>query len=392
MMRIDNVLIDDLALQFNTGGISRLWRNMFQVLDDLDIAKEYGINLIVLNRSGSLTFKNITSFPFQSYNPMFPAADRRVLSAVAEDLHAKYFVSTHFTFSESTPNLSFLYDFIPEKFNFTNLNRGWLERMLSIASASAFLSISKSTMKDLAAFYPETESKPSSLAYPGIDTELFTRSDDNDILSFRKQMNLEKYFVFVGTKYGQGNYKNFSLVCDSLKNVKDKSLGFVIVGGEKINAKDQKILRKAGVQTRELQLSDSELVKCLSAAEGLIYPSLYEGFGLPVLEALAVGCPVITTKSSSLVEVVGNFGNFISGVDAGELAKLLDSGIHQKMRDRTRQHGPAYAKTFSIKNMAMTFCKVLRESIDTTDLKVFEKDIKDFKSYTDSVIFLQGRM
>ncbi|MEM1173014.1 MAG: glycosyltransferase [Cyanobacteria bacterium P01_H01_bin.35] len=85
-----------------------------------------------------------------------------------------------------------------------------------------------------------------------------------------------------------------------------------------------------------LNLNEQELSICYSDAIALVYPSLYEGFGLPIIEAMACGCPVITTRESSILEVAGKAAYFISGRDENEMAeailKIKDSNLREKLK------------------------------------------------------------
>jgi len=86
-------------------------------------------------------------------------------------------------------------------------------------------------------------------------------------------------------------------------------------------------------------IPDEELPSLLSAAEIFVYPSLYEGFGLPPLEAMACGVPVVASNSSSLPEVVGDAGLVVDPLNVGELAAamwraLTDSALRGQLRAR----------------------------------------------------------
>ena len=106
-------------------------------------------------------------------------------------------------------------------------------------------------------------------------------------------------------------------------------------------------------------VDDDALPDLYGGAEALCYPSRYEGFGLPPLEALACGCPVLCSRSSSLPEVVGDAGILLpfddSGAWAHALAKLLPAPA---ILARWRERGPARAALFSWERAARETLKV----------------------------------
>ena len=79
---------------------------------------------------------------------------------------------------------------------------------------------------------------------------------------------------------------------------------------------------------------DVLLARLYRFARALVYPSLYEGFGIPPLEAMSAGCPVLTSNSSSLPEVVGNAGEYFDPTDEGQMAMVIDKVINSDERRR----------------------------------------------------------
>jgi len=97
-------------------------------------------------------------------------------------------------------------------------------------------------------------------------------------------------------------------------------------------------------------------------AELFIYPSLYEGFGLPPLEAMACGCPVITSNTSSLPEVVGDAGIMVDPYDVNEIAKAIDLVLsNENLRNEMIEKGLKQAKKFSWRKTAEETLKVYED-------------------------------
>ncbi|HEX8887736.1 MAG TPA: glycosyltransferase family 1 protein [Pyrinomonadaceae bacterium] len=94
-------------------------------------------------------------------------------------------------------------------------------------------------------------------------------------------------------------------------------------------------------------IKEHELLSLYQKAQCLFFPSLYEGFGLPVLEALACGLPVASSRTSSLPEVGGEFSTYFNPCDIDEMAKSLYKTLHEPMDYAARMSRHAYARTFS---------------------------------------------
>ena len=108
---------------------------------------------------------------------------------------------------------------------------------------------------------------------------------------------------------------------------------------------------------------DDETLACLyTGASVFVFPSLYEGFGLPILEAMACGCPVICSNAASLPEVVGKAALQIDPTDAEGLARALDIVLtDSKLRQSLIQQGIERASQFSWKETAVKTLEVFRK-------------------------------
>jgi hypothetical protein len=121
-----------------------------------------------------------------------------------------------------------------------------------------------------------------------------------------------------------------------------------------------------------LQLSDEELRAAYSGAVALVYPSIYEGFGLPVLEAITCGCPVITCPNASIPEVAGEAALYVNDDDVNGMANALCDIQKPDVRNSLTVAGLEQAKNFSWSNMARIVSSTL---IDATLLPLKLNDV-----------------
>jgi glycosyltransferase involved in cell wall biosynthesis len=110
-----------------------------------------------------------------------------------------------------------------------------------------------------------------------------------------------------------------------------------------------------------MKLDDRDLRAIYSGAIALIYPSLYEGFGLPIVEAIACGCPVITCRNSSLSEVAGDAAIYVDEYEITEMIQALEQVQIPEIRQKLIQLGLEQSKKFSWKNQ-LKYCNKLNEN------------------------------
>lgn len=173
------------------------------------------------------------------------------------------------------------------------------------------------------------------------DNKVFYPRSPVEVGVFLKQHTLpERYFLFVGSGDPR---KNMDVIPEALEKA---GLEAPLVAAGWSGWSDWEVSKKVIPLG---YVSDDELARAYSGALAMIFPSSYEGFGLPVLEAMACGCPVVTTREASLPEVAGDGVIFMKGPrDVDDLAGILkdlaaDPGIRQRLIDK----GLAQAREFS---------------------------------------------
>jgi glycosyltransferase involved in cell wall biosynthesis len=385
------LIFDDIFLVHGTSGIARYWKSVFLEWSKSDLPETLNVEIVILNRSGHLSelgFESI-NFPRVGIGHDYAAEDRRLIEKMCESIEADVFLSSYYTFSLGTPTIGFVYDFIPERKGLLDQHWSWLERHISIYASRAFIGISESTIKDLTSLYPWVERSDCSVALPGVNHDVFRRRTTGEIRKFKNQYGINNYLVIAGHRGDSKHYKNFHLILESVKLGHLKDFDLVLTGGEPVTELETQILRDKGVRTVRLELTDDDLAVCFSGADAMVYPSLYEGFGLPPLESLAVGTPVVTTQFSSLPESVGNLSKSISGDDPEELAAQIENATKTKWKEFIQTEGPRWASAFQ---WTRTADEILRNIVDrhaAGRIRTHPEVISRLKEYNEGVRLLQ---
>lgn len=167
-----------------------------------------------------------------------------------------------------------------------------------ILESDHIIAISDSTKRDILRFYPEIDQSKISVIY------IASNMQKNNNLQLRS-MFPAKYVLFVGQRKGYKNFKNFCVaVKDILKS--DNDLEVVCTGGGSFSEAEIESFEKFKNRFHQINCDDELLSAAYTFAECFVFPSKYEGFGIPTLEAFACDCPVVLSNSSSMPEIGGD--------------------------------------------------------------------------------------
>ncbi|HEX9896648.1 MAG TPA: glycosyltransferase family 1 protein [Dehalococcoidales bacterium] len=231
----------------------------------------------------------------------------------------------------------------------------------AIQKAEHVIAVSENTKKDLMRFLKIPDEKIT-VVYNGVNHEVFKPNAHS--------ISLSTYILYVGSERPRKNLERLLEAFVLLKKSPDfADLKLIKVGSAgRSDAFRQTTLRKIkelGLEREVIfidQITDDRLVEYYSSARALVYPSLYEGFGLPVLEAMACGCPVITSNVSSLPEVAGDAAFLINPYDVrdicGAIARLLTDG---SLRKEMAVKGKERSKIFSWEKTAEQTMSLYRQ-------------------------------
>jgi glycosyltransferase involved in cell wall biosynthesis len=187
----------------------------------------------------------------------------------------------------------------------------------AIERADAIICVSKSTKKDLLTYYPNVVNK-AFVVYHGISKPLLVEKNKHN----------KPYLFYVGHRDWYKNFKTLLEVYAANKNLNNE-FDLICFGGVNFSDEEKKYFSNYLLIDKIKQVSgnDDLLNTYYSNATAFIYLSEYEGFGMPVLEAMSNGCPVICSNTSSLPEVAGDAAILINPLDKEALTNSLEKII-----------------------------------------------------------------
>ncbi|MEH2049710.1 glycosyltransferase family 4 protein [Nostoc sp.] len=247
------------------------------------------------------------------------------------------------------------FDMIPLRFGkrfspLTPYHRYYTPQVLN--QAQHIICISQTTAKDIIDFYQIPASKITSIPLA------------HDRTHFRP-LNLptSNYFLYIGRQDPYKNIQRLISAFAALPNCKDYELWLVGPIDLRYTPTLETQVAELGV-TNQVKFLDyapySELPKIINQAIALVFPSLWEGFGLPVLEAMACGTPVITSNLSSLPEVAGDAAILINPYNTAEITEAMQAiATNSELRSRLSSQGITHSQQFSWEKTGKATAEVL---------------------------------
>jgi glycosyltransferase involved in cell wall biosynthesis len=253
--------------------------------------------------------------------------------------------SSYYRTSVSGVNVLTVYDFIYELYG-RGLPRA-AHRLLknrAVRRADGVICISENTKGDFLRFYPSFDEDRTRVIPLGAGSDFRPLENPRDDLAALRWALRRPYALYVGSR---APYKRFPLAVSSVSRRKD--CGLVVVGGGDFTEGERALLesRLPGRYDHLTGIAAVELNVLYNNALCLLYPSEYEGFGLPLIEAMSAGCPIVAGNGSSIREVCGSAGFLLEEVDAETLAGAMEEMEKGSLHRRMREEGLRRARRYS---------------------------------------------
>ncbi len=236
-----------------------------------------------------------------------------------------------------------------------------------IKRSDLIFAVSQSTQGDILRFFPDAKNK-TFLVYPGVANGFEPKDKDKyqkQFFKIRKKYNLpERFILYLGALEPR---KNLITLVKAFEKIADKNnINLVFAGGFGWMFEDLKsYIEKSKIKEKIFftgRVDQQDKVFLYNLAEIFIYPSFFEGFGLPVIEAMSCKIPVISSFTSSLPEVVGDAGMLVSPYDVFELANAMEILLEDKrLRDFYAQKGYQRSQNFKWERSAKRILDLIKD-------------------------------
>ena len=372
-----NAIIDGIIFQSQGhGGVSRLYREILPQMGDLD--DELSTTIITAGRCRQPlpvhpSIKHCRLFPIDDllrphrlWRPILDPAREALQRLGLRGLRGDLWHSTHYAWLRSweKPTVVTVYDMIHERFAHL-FNKKYHESFRRqkehcIRSADAVICISEATKKDMLSFYRMDDSKVT--VVPLAASQVFKKLDKTDEV-FPGLAN-RPFIVYVG---GRSLHKNFREVLEAYRSWEYRKDIHLAVVGPRWSPEEKTRLTEYGVSDQVhlfTDIDDLTLCRLYNRALALVWPSLCEGFGIPLLEAMACGCPVIASLIPTTLEVMGERAVYYDAGRAVDLIRALNTVRHEGRDSARSKEGLEIAKQYSWKKTARLTLSVYQRLMD----------------------------
>jgi len=364
------VAIDARALTYEPSGVGVYTRTLVQGLAQRDDEDQY---LLISNRPViSLDLPphvSVNDHPFPVGNLWLQARCPAILRREKVDLfHGTNFLSPLLAPCPTVLTVHDLSSFLFPKMHTWRNNA--VQRLLpaAIRRAKRVIAISENTKRDLIKRL-HVPGEKIRVVHNALPENIARVDDEAKLQAIRRKLSLpETYFLFVGTLEPRKNLVRLLEAFAAYRNRNGNRTQMVLVGAEGWGGSDvHDAHRRLGLGDTVRfagYIAQDDLPAVYSLARALVMPSVYEGFGLPAIEAMACGTPVVAAANSGLVEVVGEAALTVDHRNVDQLAqKLMDVDHDADLRERCVQAGLRRAKEFGVERFAADTHAVYREAI-----------------------------
>ena len=337
------VLFDTQAFRFQRlGGVSRYFAQLIRTLRLFNVSPILRMPFTANEHAASAGLSRLISSDFvrRVANRSLAYSDSIVTRAARFDvLHRTYFGIPQGT---RRPSVCTVHDMTPELFPGHFRENPHRHKHEVVWASDLVLCVSESTTRDLLDIYDYPSARVFTTPL-GIDLAFF----ENTPVApnpFRRP-----YLLFVGDRGGYKNFERFSVAAAELLS-RHRGLSLAVLGGPPLSTGELDPFRKVGVLERVSRASvgDSTLPTVYREAEAFVFPSEYEGFGLPLLEAFACRCPVAASRTSSLGEIGGAAVEYFDPRSIDDMARAMTTILESPTRAlQLKQRGLDQVRLYS---------------------------------------------
>jgi glycosyltransferase involved in cell wall biosynthesis len=373
-----NIFYDHSIFQQGYGGISRYFREIIVRLLDKESVNVHLFMGLFLNRYGLEKEKGRYSGYWGWPVPPIRYAGilRRFLNRKGWRLFQAKFAHeggkgsiyhpTYYDF-EGLPRSKVVFtvhDFTHERYSSFFSSKDQTPRMKREAfkRADALICVSESTKNDLLDLYELDAASRIEVVHHGYN-DLSSLSRHDILLPGRP------FFLFVGPRH---SYKNFDCLVKAFASSSELKKDFMLVcfGGAAFSREESNQFQSMGIMDKIIRFEggDDVLATLYKNAAALAYPSFYEGFGIPLLEAMSCGCPVIAGNTSSIPEVAGDAALLFAPASADELAGQLrrivfESGLRARMTELGRHRCALFSWNRCLEQTLELYKELLQDTV-----------------------------
>jgi len=228
-----------------------------------------------------------------------------------------------------------------------------------IKNSDAVICISGTTQNDVIKYCGADKSK--CYVIPLACSSIFTKLDKIIVPDMFKQVG--SFILYIGARVA---YKNYKILIKAYSKWHGRGEVALVLIGSPLTTEEKRLLSKLNILERVYcfsNINDQELNVLYNKAEVFVYPSLYEGFGIPLLEAMACGCPVIASEIPSTVEIAGACPIYFSKSDIDSLIHAFETALSEGRNSKRVQDGLKHIQLYSWDKTARETLKVYQDLI-----------------------------
>ena len=316
------------------GGISRYFVELINALSEMGVdstvVAPFYKNHYLSDLSGSVVVGRKVGSLLGRSDRLISYYNRRVTERRLRDSAFDVWHETYYGFGVDRPigqkSVLTVYDMIHEKFpaDFPENDRTISNKRAAVLNSDRIIAISHSTKKDLCEILGVNPDKVDVVHLGFAD---FKRNAGE---TFASPAAGRPFLLYVGNRGGYKNFKGLLQAFASSPTLRE-AFDLIAFGGGAFDQAEIDLIGSLGLRTdrvRQLAGSDALLGDLYRHARAFVYPSRYEGFGLPPLEAMAHDCPVVVSNTSSLPEVVGDAGVYFDPENLDQMISAIDQVVH----------------------------------------------------------------